>query len=213
MAREFPSTKAGVGEDDESGINYSVAFDLNVFSGSTLVVGETVFLSDDGVEVLASTDGSYYAVNAYSFIDADKKEIGGMYGRDDAGQNVVGFRVIDQAANDDDTVLEIASTSTTDATATVDIQANRSGESTDTYLHLEKSDTASEIDLLTNLTSGRVRIGPKINILGVGYAMCDVYIKGTYFIIKYSDGGTTRYKYMDLSGTGTTWTHNTSEPA
>jgi hypothetical protein len=178
--RKFPTTVTTVGDDDGN-INYSVAFDLNQFTGSTLVIGDTVFLSDEGVEVLASTDGNYYAVNAYSFIDSDRKEIGGMYGRDDAGQNVVGFRVIDQAANDDDTVLEIASTSTTDATASIDIQANRSGESTDTYLHLEKSDTASEIDILTNLSSGRVRIGPKINLLGAGYVLCNVYIKGPYF--------------------------------
>jgi hypothetical protein len=33
-----------------------------------------------------------------------------------------------------------------------------------------------------------------------------------YFIIKYNDGGTIRYKYMQLNGTSTTWTHATSLP-
>lgn len=33
-----------------------------------------------------------------------------------------------------------------------------------------------------------------------------------YFIIKYNDGGTIRFKYMQLNGTSTTWTHATSLP-
>jgi hypothetical protein len=204
MARKFPVIPAPIDETD-------ISYTLQHFQGATLVVGDTVYMSDEGLEVLASDDGSYYAVNAYSFIDAGKNEIGGMYGRDDTGQNVVGFRVVDEAVNDDDTVLEIASTSTTSAEATVTIQANRSGESTDTYLYLERS-ANSEIDIITNAAAGRVRIRPRLNLVGESLEVCDIYIVGSYFVIKYSDGGTTRYKYLALSGTGTTWSHSTAEP-
>jgi len=210
MARKFPVTPAPSNEEERT--SYKVDTNLSHFTGSTLVVGDTVFLSDDGVEVLASTDGNYDSVNAYSFIDSDTEEIGGMYGRDDTGQNVVGFRVVDEAANDDDTVLEIASTSTTSATASAVIQANRTGEATDTYLSMERAAGSSEIDIITNAAAGRVRIRPKINLLGENLEICDIYIKGTYFIIYYNDGGVTRYKYLDLSGTGVTWVHATSEP-
>ena len=39
-----------------------------------------------------------------------------------------------------------------------------------------------------------------------------VYIKGGKFVIRYNDGGTYRYKYLNMSGTGTTWTHSTTAP-
>jgi hypothetical protein len=207
---EFPITPGP--SDSESGINYSIGIELQRFTGSTLIIGDTVFLSDDGVEVLASDDGSYYAVNAYSFKDTDNNEIGGMYARDDSGNNVVGFRVVDEAGNDDDTTLEIASTSTTNATAIVDLIANRETEGTDTYIHLERSDSAKEIDILTP-SGGRVRIGQKMQLLGSSAELCEIYIKGTNLIIKYSDSGTPRYKYLDLSGTGATWAYSASEPA
>lgn len=38
------------------------------------------------------------------------------------------------------------------------------------------------------------------------------YTKGGKFVIQYNDAGTVRYKYLDLTGTGTTWTHTTSAP-
>lgn len=207
---EFPITP---GPDEAAGgISYSLDLILSHFTGSTLVVGDTVFLSDEGVEILASTDGNYYAVNAYSFKDADNVEIGGMYARDDDGQNVVGFRVVDQAGNGDDTVLEIIShcDDTVGVTASTVIGTKRGTNSMDTYIQLE-DDGTGEIDILTP-AGGRVRIGEKLNLLGASGALCDIYMKGSYFILKYNDGGTTRYKYLDLSGTGTTWTHSTSEP-
>lgn len=40
----------------------------------------------------------------------------------------------------------------------------------------------------------------------------DVYVKGTKLIVLYRDGATTRYKYLELSGTGATWTHTTTPP-
>ena len=39
-----------------------------------------------------------------------------------------------------------------------------------------------------------------------------VYMKADNFVIQYNDGGTVRYKYLGLTGTGVTWTHSTSAP-
>lgn len=38
------------------------------------------------------------------------------------------------------------------------------------------------------------------------------YVKGSLFVLQYNDGGTVRYKYLDMAGTGTTWTHTTTPP-
>jgi hypothetical protein len=46
----------------------------------------------------------------------------------------------------------------------------------------------------------------------VAGAACNVYMKGDKFVIQYRDGTTTRYKYLDLTGTGVTWTHSTTAP-
>jgi hypothetical protein len=115
---------------------------------------------------------------------------------------VVGFRVIDEVGRNDDTTLEIASTSSTNATAVVELMANRDGEGTDTYIHLERSDSAQQIDILTP-SSGRVRIGRYLQLLGPDSDLCEIYIKDSNFIIKFNDGGTTRYKYLNLSRNGT----------
>lgn len=39
-----------------------------------------------------------------------------------------------------------------------------------------------------------------------------MYIKSDKLIIQFADGGTTRYKYLDLTGTGVTWVHTTTAP-
>ena len=41
---------------------------------------------------------------------------------------------------------------------------------------------------------------------------CRIYMRGDRFVIQFNDGGTTRYKYLDLTGTGVTWTHTTTAP-
>jgi hypothetical protein len=43
---------------------------------------------------------------------------------------------------------------------------------------------------------------------------CYVYVSDSgLFTIKYRDGATNRYKYLDLNGTGVTWVHTTSDPS
>lgn len=39
-----------------------------------------------------------------------------------------------------------------------------------------------------------------------------LYIKGDKLVIQFNDGGTVRYKYLDLTGTGVTWQHTTTAP-
>jgi len=40
----------------------------------------------------------------------------------------------------------------------------------------------------------------------------NLYYKSNKFIIQYNDGGTVRYKYLDLTGTGVTWVQTTTPP-
>jgi len=40
----------------------------------------------------------------------------------------------------------------------------------------------------------------------------NLYIKGGLLVAQYNDGGTVRYKYLDLTGTGVTWVHTTTPP-
>jgi hypothetical protein len=43
-------------------------------------------------------------------------------------------------------------------------------------------------------------------------SQCRMYMKDDKLIIQYNDGGTVRYKYLDLTGTGVTWNHTTTAP-
>jgi hypothetical protein len=44
------------------------------------------------------------------------------------------------------------------------------------------------------------------------YGTVQWYVKGGLLIARFDDGGTIRYKYLNMAGTGTTWTHTTSAP-
>ena len=211
MSRErpFPIQPNLPGDDDTLVYKiFGTALDSNY-----LVIGDTVFLSDEGIQVIASTDGNYAEQNAYAFRDVDGEDIGGVYARDDSGQNIVAIRALDPPAAGDDVMVELQAladpTAVSTATASVNLQADREGESTDTFISIVKDDNSSQINLDT---TERVRVKPRLQFLGASYELCDIYIKGTNFIIKYNDGGTVRYKYLNLSGTGTTWSHSTSEP-
>ena len=39
-----------------------------------------------------------------------------------------------------------------------------------------------------------------------------MYVKGGKLVLQYKDSGNVRYKYLDLTGTGVTWTHSTTAP-
>ena len=68
----------------------------------------------------------------------------------------------------------------------------------DTQLHVDGAVTLEEESSTpSNPTSG---------------SQCRMYMKDDKLIIQYNDGGTVRYKYLDLTGTGVTWTHTTTAP-
>lgn len=41
---------------------------------------------------------------------------------------------------------------------------------------------------------------------------CNIYLRNKKLIIQFNDGGTTRYKYLALDGTGSGWAHQTTAP-
>ena len=136
--RKFPITESPVGAEDSS-ISYHIAADLSHYTGQTLVIGETVFLSDEGVDLLASTSGNFDAVNAYSFIDSDRNVIGGIYARDDSGQNIIGIQAVDEAGEGDDTFLNLSSIAGASASAYLNIGVQIEGQSGDTAITLYQS--------------------------------------------------------------------------
>lgn len=208
--RSYPATPYPPGERDD--ISYSVQFELNRFTGSTLVVGDTVFLSDDGIGVLASTSGSYAALNAYTFLDAGGADIGGLYGRDDPHQNLITLKVTDEAGSDQDMIINLLAAASAEGSAYVNIQAGRDGEAADTGIAVARTATESRLDLQARGPDGRVRLTPALNLIGADNSSATLYVKGTKLIITYSDGGTPRYKYLELSGTGAGWIYSASEP-
>ncbi len=60
------------------------------------------------------------------------------------------------------------------------------------------------------LQIGKVSATPLLGLSASSDA--HIYIKGGNLVVRYNDGGTYRYKYLTLSGTGTTWTHTTTAP-
>lgn len=72
------------------------------------------------------------------------------------------------------------------------------------------------VDLLVRGTTAARAVRLRSGALGASSSAStsavDMYYKGSILIFRYDDGGTVRYKYLDMSGTGTTWTHSTVEP-
>ena len=212
--RQFPVTPAPA--ESEGSTSYSIGFELSRFSGATLVVGDTVFLSDDGVQVLANVLETDDPTNAYSFIDDDGKDIGGLYGRADPAQNVISLRVIDEAETGDTMIVNVSAIANDSdeptATAVVNFDASIAGEAVDTAVTLTRNDTTSSIDITAGGPNGRVRITPKLNLLGADLTQGTIYVKGSKLIFYHHDGTSARYKYLDLAGTSTTWTYSATEP-
>lgn len=69
-----------------------------------------------------------------------------------------------------------------------------------------------------SLDSGKVTTSKPVAVKGItsppGVSPGEVvsYVSGSRFVLAYNDGGTVRYKYLDMAGTGTTWTHTTTPP-
>jgi len=71
----------------------------------------------------------------------------------------------------------------------------------DTTLHLKGSPACVTFDESTGTPSN-----PTAD------SQMRVYMRADKFIIQFNNGGTVRYKYLDLTGTGVTWVHSTTAP-
>ena len=81
---------------------------------------------------------------------------------------------------------------------------------------------ASSIDITLDSKTAEIKGGLKYMVLAQQSSIPSVYgsantqatvlFKGTKLIVIYDDSGTTRYKYLDLAGTGVTWVHTTTAP-
>lgn len=56
-----------------------------------------------------------------------------------------------------------------------------------------------------------VALNPPASV-SVGTGQAVMYFRNGKFVIAFDDAGTVRYKYLDLTGTGTTWQHTTTQP-
>jgi len=68
---------------------------------------------------------------------------------------------------------------------------------------------AGAISLDTHINLDEMSSTPSSPTAGT---MCNIYMKADKLVIQYNQGGTVRYKYLDLTGTGVTWTHTTTAP-
>jgi hypothetical protein len=72
-------------------------------------------------------------------------------------------------------------------------------------LHITSAGGATPREITIDESTG-VPANPTSN------AQMRVYMSGDKFVIQFNQGGTVRYKYLDLTGTGVTWVHTTTPP-
>ena len=71
----------------------------------------------------------------------------------------------------------------------------------ETLLHLASVDNVITLDETSNTPAN-----PTADVSG------RIYFRGDKIIFQWNDGGTVRYKYLLMTGTGVTWVHTTSAP-
>jgi hypothetical protein len=75
---------------------------------------------------------------------------------------------------------------------------------------ISKKNPSTELDI-----DGTITLQERASTVAVtptAGSEAQIYVKADKLIVRYNDGGTVRYKYLDLTGTGVTWTHTTSAP-
>lgn len=75
---------------------------------------------------------------------------------------------------------------------------------------VKNEDPSTELDINGAITLQELSSTPSAT--PVNGSEAQIYVKADKLIVRYNDGGTTRYKYLSLAGTSTTWTHTTSAP-
>ncbi len=71
----------------------------------------------------------------------------------------------------------------------------------ETLLHLGAADSVITLGETSNTPAN-----PTADVAG------RIYFRGNKIVLQWNDAGTTRYKYLDMTGTGVTWVHSTTAP-
>lgn len=75
---------------------------------------------------------------------------------------------------------------------------------------ISKKNPSTELDIDGTITLQER--ASTVSVTPTDGSEAQIYVKADKLIVRYNDGGTVRYKYLDLTGTGVTWTHTTSAP-
>lgn len=169
-----------------------------------------VILDGTGIAVQASSGTAATAQYAYRILESGANDgfEGGLYAYE--GPSNVGQYVQLRAYNPDNPAyISLLAESGTSSISSIELIAKYSTTQARIYL----GQGTVEIDGMTYfdspLTLDEVASTPSNPSSG---NRGRIYIRNDNLIIQFNDGGTVRYKYLALSGTGTTWTHSTTAP-
>ena len=170
-----------------------------------------VVLDGTGIAVQASSGVAATAQYAYRILESGANDgfEGGLYAYE--GPSNVGQYIQLRAYNPDNPAyISLLAECGSDSPGSIELIAKYSGEQARIYLDRYG---IVEIDGMTYfdsaLTLDEVSSTPSNPSSG---NQGRIYIRNDNLIIQFNDGGTVRYKYLSLSGTGTTWTHSTTAP-
>lgn len=168
-----------------------------------------VSLGDDGIQI--ESEGSFLNDNAYKFVDEN-------------GDVFAAF----MALADPDLDLNWAQTVTTSSQNGLTSNYNTLsavGSFARASMVVDRSALTDngEVELIQGSSGTRVnfknvewlRLTEAANSPGINPTQgteLNLYMKGDKLVIQFNDGGTMRYKYLDLTGTGVTWQHSTTAP-
>lgn len=120
----------------------------------------------------------------------------------------VGFRFAVDSATADPMYLSIFEDAERTERLHVDIGTNQAWGSKITLGGKIGMVAAGDTDGYTYVLLGDAENTPPTPVYPAGH----LYVKGSKLVCQFEDSGTVRYKYLDLTGTGTTWIHTTTAP-
>jgi hypothetical protein len=206
---------------DPAGDQYIQITDTEI----TLVAAAGVLSIDaDGISIEAS--GSYSVDRAYTFHDGSG-DVWGVYGRFNSLEQEVQIRN-NPTGSRDGVISFFSESGTGDAIFRVETSVNEIDPALFIIQSVEGSPGRSEIFMqVDKLELNRTALvitslnhfpaTPQSHHIYLysdddGGDDVEIYFKSPFLVYKYDDAGTTRYKYLDMSGTGVTWVHSTVAP-
>ena len=86
------------------------------------------------------------------------------------------------------------------------VAINRTNDNATSQLHLGQTNGVADSGTICFDEKDTTPASPAAGL------RCKMYMKADKFIIQFNEGGTTQYKYLDLTGTTVTWTYTTTAP-